>query len=344
MRDRQESPGVAARARPRAREQSGKSGKHVDKHVESSRARECGVVTESPVVDTGASGAGKRLAGTARVLLITDQPVLAKLISLTLDHGTFAVRVAPTIAEGLARLARGDPHLVILDMDLDATGSGRVMDEIGHEGSRAARVPVIALTRRGDLHTTLAAFDRGVDDIITVPFSPEELLARALAVVRRAYRETIAFAPVVRVGDLEIDIYRRRVRAGAADLRLTPLEQNLLYLLAANAGRLLGGPPHPQPAHQAPGRLAPPALRGHCLRPRLPLPARCRRRRHGRAARAAVAAPRTSSPAHQFFHQGRGGGSSCCCCRWTSKRCRRQVPQSSASGRSHQPSGPCRRP
>ncbi len=72
-----------------------------------------------------------------------------------------------------------------------------------------------------------------------MPFSPEELLARALAGVRRAYRETIAFAPVVRVGDLEIDIYRRRVRAGAADLRLTPLEQNLLYLLAANAGRLL---------------------------------------------------------------------------------------------------------
>ena len=197
------------------------------------------MLTASPAVDTGASGAGKRLAGTARVLLITDQPVLAKLISLTLDHGTFAVRVAPTVAEALARLARGDPHLVILDMDLDATGSGRVMDNIGHEGSRAARVPVIALTRRGDLHTTLAAFDRGVDDIITVPFSPEELLARALAVVRRAYRETIAFAPVVRVGDLEIDIYRRRVRAGVADLHLTPLEQNLLYLLAANAGRLL---------------------------------------------------------------------------------------------------------
>jgi DNA-binding response OmpR family regulator len=98
---------------------------------------------------------------------------------------------------------------------------------------------VIALTRRGDLQTKLAAFDRGVDDIITVPFSQEELLARALAVVRRAYREAIAFAPIVRVGDLEIDIYRRHVRAGTEDLHLTPLEQNLLYLLAANAGRML---------------------------------------------------------------------------------------------------------
>jgi DNA-binding response OmpR family regulator len=192
----------------------------------------------------GADGTGRRLEGTARVLLVTDQPVLAKLISLTLNHGTFAVRLAATVAEALDRLARGDPHLVILDMDIEATGSSRVMsdrvmDEIGHEGSRAARVPVIALTRRGDLQTKLAAFDRGVDDIITVPFSPEELLARALAVVRRAYREAIAFAPIVRIGDLEIDIYRRRVRAGADDLHLTPLEQNLLYLLAANAGRLL---------------------------------------------------------------------------------------------------------
>jgi DNA-binding response OmpR family regulator len=184
-------------------------------------------------------GAARRLEGTARVLLVTDQPVLAKLISLTLNHGTFAVRAVDNVAEATVRLGRGDPHLVILDMDIEATGGERVMEEIGYAGSRAARVPVIALTRRGDLHTKLAAFDRGVDDIITVPFSPEELLARALAVVRRAYREAIAFAPIVRVGDLEIDIYRRRVRAGVDDLHLTPLEQNLLYLLAANAGRLL---------------------------------------------------------------------------------------------------------
>ena len=78
-----------------------------------------------------------------------------------------------------------------------------------------------------------------MDDILTVPFSPEELVARILAVMRRTYREAVAFTPVLRLGELEIDILNRRVRAGGNELHLTSLEQSLLYLLAANAGRLL---------------------------------------------------------------------------------------------------------
>ena len=95
------------------------------------------------------------------------------------------------------------------------------------------------LTRRGDLKTKLAAFEAGVDDILTVPFSPEEFVARTMALMRRTYREAITFMPVLRLGDLEIDILNRRVRAGETELHLTSLEQSLLYLLAANAGRLL---------------------------------------------------------------------------------------------------------
>ena len=103
----------------------------------------------------------------------------------------------------------------------------------------AARVPVVALTRRGDLRATLAAFDEGVDDLLSVPFSPEELVARVLAVLRRTALAGAALRPVLRVGELEIDILNRRVRAGTSELHLTSLEQSLLYLLAANAGRLL---------------------------------------------------------------------------------------------------------
>jgi DNA-binding response OmpR family regulator len=89
------------------------------------------------------------------------------------------------------------------------------------------------------LQTKLAAFDHGVDDILTVPFSPEELVARVLAVLRRTYHENVVFTPVLRLGDLEIDILNRLVRVHGQDLHLTSLEQSLLYLLAANAGRLL---------------------------------------------------------------------------------------------------------
>ena len=74
---------------------------------------------------------------------------------------------------------------------------------------------------------------------MTLPFPPEELLARAVALVRRAHPEAAAFRPVIRLGDLEIDIPHRTVRAGSSELHLTALEQSLLYLLAANAGRVL---------------------------------------------------------------------------------------------------------
>lgn len=72
-----------------------------------------------------------------------------------------------------------------------------------------------------------------------MPFSPEELVARMLAVLRRTYHENVTFTPVLRLGDLEIDILNRSVQIHGKALHLTSVEQNLLYLLAANAGQLL---------------------------------------------------------------------------------------------------------
>ena len=78
-----------------------------------------------------------------------------------------------------------------------------------------------------------------MDDLLSVPFSPEELVARVLAVLRRTAPAGAALRPVLRLGELEIDILHRRVRAGASELHLTALELSLLYLLAANAGRVV---------------------------------------------------------------------------------------------------------
>jgi DNA-binding response OmpR family regulator len=172
----------------------------------------------------------------ARALLVIDRPVLTELVKLALDHAVYLTRVAATPAEAVAALREWRPHLAVVDMDL---AGGAPLDQIGLAAPGAGRIPVIALTRRGDLRTKLAAFERGVDDILAVPFSPEELVARTLAVMRRSYQSAIAFAPVLRLGELEIDILNRVVRAGGHELHLTSLEQSLLYLLAANAGRLL---------------------------------------------------------------------------------------------------------
>ncbi len=174
--------------------------------------------------------------GPARVLVVLDRPMLVELIKMTLNHGVYSTRTA-TSANGVATaLTEWQPHLAILDMDLDGA---QIMTLLGATPVGGIRLPVIGLTRRGDLKTKLAAFEAGVDDILTVPFAPEELLARVIALVRRAYSDAVTFTPVIKLGELQIDILNRTVHSGTSELHLTSLEQSLLYLLAANAGRVV---------------------------------------------------------------------------------------------------------
>jgi len=169
-------------------------------------------------------------------MLVLDQPVIIELVKLSLSHGAYDARTASNSTEAAALLNTWRPHLVLMDMHLDA---GEIIDQIGAKPSGGARLPLIGLTRRGDLKSKLAAFDAGVDDILTIPFAPEELLARVLALVRRSYSDAVTFTPSIRVGELEINILDRTVRTGTSELHLTSLEQSLLYLLAANAGRIV---------------------------------------------------------------------------------------------------------
>jgi two-component system, OmpR family, KDP operon response regulator KdpE len=169
------------------------------------------------------------------VLVLQNLPVIAKVIKLTLNHGLYVTRDARDAAEARYLVEDWKPHLAILDMD---SGGGQLLGQLGGSSSSGTRVPSLGMTRRGDLRAKLAAFEQGADDIIAVPFSPEELLARMLVMTRRTYGE-VPLSPVIKVGELEIDILRRQVKAGSTDLHLTGLEQSLLYLLAANAPRVV---------------------------------------------------------------------------------------------------------
>ena len=170
-----------------------------------------------------------------RVLVLVEQPLLVEVIKLTLNHGVYVMREAQSVPEATAVLGDWRPHLAVVDMDM---GGGHLLQHMAGDGG-STRVPVLALTRRGDLRTKLAAFEQGVDDIMAIPFSPEELLARVPVITRRALGGSIPFNPVQKLGELEIDILHRRVRAGSSELHLTGLEQSLLYLLAARAGQVV---------------------------------------------------------------------------------------------------------
>ncbi|TMD14282.1 MAG: response regulator transcription factor, partial [Chloroflexi bacterium] len=172
----------------------------------------------------------------ARVMTVMDQPVLAETIRLALNHGRFNTRTVRDESQATALLDEWHPQLAIVDMDL---GKGKLLDRLLAAPTPTGRIPTIALTRRGDLRAKLEAFERGADDILTLPLAPEELIARTIAIMRRTYGEVITFTPVIKLGELEVDILHRQVRSGAGELHLTTLEQSLLYLLAANAGRLV---------------------------------------------------------------------------------------------------------
>lgn len=140
-----------------------------------------------------------------RALVLHDRPLVVDLIELTLNHGLFVVQAARSLAEAEAILANWRQHIGVLDMDHD--DSPRLLQRIGASNSLAGSVtPVLGLTRRGDLRTKLKAFDLGVDDILTVPFSPEELLARCIVIARRALGTDRPIVPKITIGEIEINI------------------------------------------------------------------------------------------------------------------------------------------
>ena len=173
-----------------------------------------------------------------RALVLHDRQLVVDLIELTLNHGLFVVRSAGNLADAQALLDDWRPHLTVVDMDHD--DSTALLGRLGASNTLTrSATPALGLTRRGDLKSKLKAFDLGVDDILTMPFAPEELLARAIVITRRAFGTDRPIVPVIRLGEMEVDIVSREVRAGRSVVHLSGIEQSLLYLLASRAGRVV---------------------------------------------------------------------------------------------------------
>jgi len=173
-----------------------------------------------------------------RALVLHDRQLVVDLIELTLNHGLFIVRAARGLTEAEEILRDWQPHMAVIDMDHD--DSGGLLKLLGASKTlTGSTIPALGLTRRGDLKTKLRAFDLGVDDILTMPFSPEELLARSIVITRRVLGTNQPIVPTIRLGEMEVDIVNRQVRAGESVIHLSGIEQSLLYLLASRGGRVV---------------------------------------------------------------------------------------------------------
>ena len=162
-------------------------------------------------------------------------PELASAAQFALTHGAYVVRHVLRTADVAAALRDEQPDLAFVDLDVD---DGAALDILCRPGL-PRRVPTIAVTRNGELRAKLRAFERGADDILNIPFLPEELVARAQALIRRSYADGIDLIAAVRLGQIEVDILARTVSVGGRRVDLSPLEHGLLWVLASNAGSVV---------------------------------------------------------------------------------------------------------
>lgn len=170
-----------------------------------------------------------------RVLVVEDEPALARALAITLRANRYDVAVAHSGAAGLEGAATWHPDLVVLDLGLP--------DLDGMEVIRALRawttVPVVVLSARQTSDDKVRALDAGADDYVSKPFSMDELLARLRAAVRR--RNTAEDVPgTVETAAFTVDLAGRRVLRDGAEVRLTPTEWQMLEILARNVGKIVG--------------------------------------------------------------------------------------------------------
>jgi two-component system KDP operon response regulator KdpE len=170
-----------------------------------------------------------------RILVIDDEPQILRALHMILSEKGYQVTAASRGEEGLAYAAATPPDVVILDLGLPDTSGLEVCERL-REWTQA---PIIVLSVRDSEQDKVAALDRGADDYLTKPFGIEELLARVRVALRHLTQAQGSKDPVIRMGDVVIDLARHVVTKGPDEVKLTATEFKLLAHLAANAGRVL---------------------------------------------------------------------------------------------------------
>ncbi|HEV2055047.1 MAG TPA: response regulator [Methylomirabilota bacterium] len=189
------------------------------------------------------------------VVLVEDEPQIRRFLRATLTGQGYRLFEAPTGTDGIIEVGSRQPDVVIIDLGLP--------DMDGIEVIRRLRewtaVPIIVLSARGQERDKVTALDAGADDYVSKPFGASELLARIRVSLRHAAGASHeADEAAFRVGELHVDLLRRHVAVGAAEVRLTPTEYKLLTTLIRHAGKVVThqqllrevwGPTHTDQAH-----------------------------------------------------------------------------------------------
>lgn len=176
-------------------------------------------------------------AGGERVLVVDDEPDIVALVAYHLAKSGYAVSTATSGPDGLALARRDKPALIVLDLMLPGFSGLEVMRQLRSDKA-TARIAVLMLTARREESDRIEGLTLGADDYLTKPFSPQELVLRVAAILRRVKTGDAESVDVQEVGPLRIDRTAHRVTVDGREVELTPTEYKLLILLAERKGRV----------------------------------------------------------------------------------------------------------
>lgn len=166
-----------------------------------------------------------------KILVIEDEPSIAEVVSLYLRRAGYDVAVAADGQAALEALGQQMPDLVVLDLMLPGVDGMKIARWLRERGD----TPIIMLTARREEWDRIAGLEMGADDYVVKPFSPQELVSRVRAVLRRA-RSSVPESGErpLRFGDLTIDPQTRLVHVNGVEKTLTAKEFDLLWTLACH--------------------------------------------------------------------------------------------------------------
>jgi two-component system KDP operon response regulator KdpE len=170
------------------------------------------------------------------ILVIEDDPEIRKFLRTSLGAEHYRLREAATAADGLQIFKDRPPEIILLDLGLPDLDGVEVIRQVRRWN---LHLPIVVLSVRSDEHDKISALDAGADDYVNKPFAIGELLARLRVVLRRLRPAPTEGADLFRVGNIEVDVLRRRVTVAGQDVHLTRIEYKLLEVMIRHADRVL---------------------------------------------------------------------------------------------------------
>jgi two-component system phosphate regulon response regulator PhoB len=173
----------------------------------------------------------------ARLLVVDDEPDILSILVYQLSKEGFRVSTSVNGQSAIATAAEERPDLVILDLMLPGIDGYEVLKRL-RQNEATASIPVILLTARREEEERLRGFEYGADDYVTKPFSPQELVFRVRALLRRTHSEPVTQSRRLKVGPVELERDAHRAYSGGEEIDLTPLEYRLLEVFLERRGRV----------------------------------------------------------------------------------------------------------